>query len=610
MAGHSHSHSSDDGRGGDSDHDEEGPRATGDAPNGVGSSKRLLLQVSLFASLGVFLFGYDQGVMSGIITGPYFKAYFHQPTRFELATMVAILEIGAFITSILAGRVGDIFGRRATILMGATLFTIGGLFQAFTNGFRMMVLGRVLAGNGVGFLSMAVPVYQSEISPAEHRGRLACIEFTLNIVGYCSSIWIDYFASYISSDLSWRFPLLIQSVIGTILAIGSFFIPESPRWLLDMDLDDEGMGVLADLHGDGDPEDERAREEFREIKDSVFQERTMGDRSYKAMWKRYRGRVLLAVSAQAFAQLNGINVISYYAPLVFESAGWIGRDAIFMTGINGIIYVLSTIPTWYLVDTLGRRVILLSGATAMAIALTLVGFFLYLDQSYTPVAVVTSVIIYNAAFGYSWGPIPWLYPPEILPNAFRVKGVSLSTASNWAFVGEMTPILQEKIRWRLYPMHAGFCVLSIVMVFFLYPETAGVPLEEMDELFGDQTPTQPLLSSRNSFDSPPDGGPLRRSHSHASFRKGKPHEHSDAAEPPKSNRPRHRRTLSGSASLPGRGGPGVEGVRDWWSSSRNASQTFSSASRPGSRSTTPGPEGGGRRNYQTVRQSEEEEAIL
>jgi len=181
------------------------------------------------------------------------------------------------------------------------------------------------------------------------------------------SQWIDYFASYISSDLSWRFPLLIQSVIGTILAIGSFFIPESPRWLLDMDLDDEGMGVLADLHGDGDPEDERAREEFREIKDSVFQERTMGDRSYKAMWKRYRGRVLLAVSAQAFAQLvgffrktrttpnislsscavfetlqNGINVISYYAPLVFESAGWIGRDAIFMTGINGISTSLSS----------------------------------------------------------------------------------------------------------------------------------------------------------------------------------------------------------------------------------------------------------------------------
>ncbi|GAA6059113.1 hypothetical protein JCM10212_003860 [Sporobolomyces blumeae] len=609
MAGHSHVHGH--------DHDDNDPPdgidGHGSAPNGLGSSKRLLLQVSLFASLGVFLFGYDQGVMSGIITGPYFKAYFHQPTKFEVATMVAILEIGAFITSILAGRVGDIFGRRATILMGATLFTIGGLFQAFTNGFRMMVLGRVLAGNGVGFLSMAVPVYQSEISPAEHRGRLACIEFTLNIVGYCSSIWIDYFASYLTSDLSWRFPLLIQSVIGTILAIGSFFIPESPRWLLDMDLDDEGMGVLADLHGDGDPEDERAREEFREIKDAVLTERAAGDRSYKAMWKRYRGRVLLAVSAQAFAQLNGINVISYYAPLVFESAGWIGRDAIFMTGINGIIYVLSTVPTWYLVDTLGRRVILLTGATAMAIALTLTGFFLYLDQSYTPVAVVTSVIVYNAAFGYSWGPVPWLYPPEILPNAFRVKGVSLSTASNWAFnflVGEATPILQEAIRWRLYPMHAGFCVLSFIMVYFLYPETAGVPLEEMDELFGDQ-PTRPLLSS-----DPLDGAPLRRSHSFPGFRHGRPHDHSEASEPPLLvSRPRrHQRTLSGSASLPGKGGPGVEGLRDWWNRPAGSAATSLNGSRvalAGSGGSRPGSRPGTPRNYQSLRQdsTEDEDAI-
>ncbi|GAA5908593.1 sugar porter family MFS transporter [Sporobolomyces salmoneus] len=607
----------------DHDSDPEDRTAEDEAPNGVGSSRKLLLQVSLFASLGVFLFGYDQGVMSGIITGPYFKAYFHQPTRFELATMVAILEIGAFITSILAGRVGDIFGRRATILMGASLFTVGGVFQSWSNGFRMMVLGRVLAGNGVGFLSMAVPVYQSEISPAEHRGRLACIEFTLNIGRTLSSLadlsrevqwerltpcWIDYFSSYLTSDLSWRFPLFIQCIIGLILAIGSFFIPESPRWLLDMDLDDEGMSVLADLHGDGNPENERAKEEFREIKENVFLEREMGERSYRSMWKRYRGRVLLAVSAQAFAQLNGINVISYYAPLVFESAGWIGRDAIFMTGINGIIYVLSTIPTWYLVDTLGRRVILLSGATAMAIALTLVGFFLYLDQSYTPVAVVTSVIVYNAAFGYSWGPIPWLYPPEILPNAFRVKGVSLSTASNWAFVGEATPILQEAIRWRLYPMHAGFCVLSFILVYFTYPETMGVPLEEMDELFGDQ-PLRPLLSSTSHHSLPGlDGAPLRRSISHPGFRRGQPHEHSSESEPPKlAHRPRrHERTLSGSASLPGKGGPGVEGVREWWKHGRqgSASQVSLNGSSTGGRASRPGTPGlgGTRRNYQSVRQ--------
>ncbi|ORY82964.1 and other transporter-domain-containing protein [Leucosporidium creatinivorum] len=450
----------------------------------------LLMATSCFASLGVFLFGFDQGVMSGIITGPYFKAYFHRPNRYELATMVAILEIGALVTSLLSGRVGDIFGRRKTLLAGALIFTLGGMFQTFTTGFKVMVFGRILSGFGVGFLSMIVPVYQSEISPADHRGKLACIEFTGNIIGYASSVWIDYFASFLLSDLSWRGPLFVQCIIGSILAIGSLVIPESPRWLLDMDMDEEGMRVLADLHGEGDPENEVAREEFREIKENVLAERLIGDRSYKAMFTRYKFRVFIAMSAQAFAQLNGINVISYYAPLVFESAGWIGRDAILMTGINGLIYVLSTIPTWYLVDIWGRRPILLSGALIMAFALSSVGYFLYLDKSYTPTAVVVSVITFNAAFGFSWGPIPWLFPPEILPLAFRVKGVSLSTATNWAFnfiVGEATPILQEAIRWRLYTMHAGFCLVSFVCVYFLYPETMGVPLEEMDALFGDSS---------------------------------------------------------------------------------------------------------------------------
>ncbi|GAA5997621.1 sugar porter family MFS transporter [Rhodotorula paludigena] len=564
-----------------------------------GSSRRLVLACSCFASLGVFLFGYDQGVMSGIITNLYFKAYFHQPTRPELATMVAILEIGAFVTSILAGRVGDIFGRRATIFAGACIFSIGGLFQAFTDGFRMMVFGRIISGFGVGFLSMCVPVYQSEISPAENRGRLGCIEFTGNIIGYASSVWLDYFCSYFTSDLSWRLPLLMQSVIGTVLALGTLFLPESPRWLLDTDQDEEGMGVLADLHGDGDPEDERAQEEFREIKEGVLAERAFGDRSYGAMWRRYRYRTMIAMSAQLFAQLNGINVISYYAPLVFESAGWLGRDAILMTGVNAIIYILSTIPTWYLIDSLGRRPIFLSGAAVMAVALSLVGFFLYLDQSYTPVAVVTSVIVYNAAYGFSWGPTGWLYPAEIMPNAFRVKGVSISTATNWFgnyVVGEMTPILQETIQWRLYPMHAGFCCLSFVLVYFAYPETAGVPLEEMDELFGDQ-PSHTALS-----DSDAEHAPLRRSHSLPSFHRGLPHSHGPEVEPPLPRN--HVRTLSGSASLPGRGSQGVEAVKGWWAAHGGKSAAGSAASLVpgggGSRPQTP-------RNYQAVRQETDDD---
>ncbi|KAK4142990.1 uncharacterized protein C8A04DRAFT_37863 [Dichotomopilus funicola] len=454
------------------------------------TGKPLLYFTSIFVSLGVFLFGYDQGVMSGIIIGDYFRKYFHDPSPVEIATMVAILEVGAFISSLMVGRIGDIIGRRKTIFYGSCVFFIGGALQSFANGMAMMMVGRVLAGLGVGMLSTIVPVYQSEISPPHNRGQLACIEFTGNIIGYATSVWVDYFCMFIKSDLSWRLPLLMQCVMGGLLGLGSLIIVESPRWLLDNDHDEEGIVVIANLYGGGDIHNPRARDEFRDIKMNVLLQRQEGERTYSDMFKRYSRRVFIAMSAQALAQLNGINVISYYAPYLFERAGWVGQAAVLMAGINGLTYVLSTIPPWYIVDRWGRRPILLSGAIAMTVSLSLIAYVQYLDIPATPKLVVLLVVIYNAAFGYSWGPIPWLYPPEILPLKIRSKGASLSTATNWAFnwlVGEMTPILQELIHWRLYLVHAFFCALSFVVVYFLYPETCGVRLEDMDALFGDST---------------------------------------------------------------------------------------------------------------------------
>ncbi|KAK0747533.1 hypothetical protein B0T21DRAFT_418219 [Apiosordaria backusii] len=454
------------------------------------TGKPLIYFTSIFVSLGVFLFGYDQGVMSGIITGPYFKEYFHQPSNAEIATMVAILEIGALISSLCVGRIGDIIGRRKTILYGSMIFFVGGGLQTSATNMAMMMAGRFVAGLGVGMLSTIVPVYQSEISPPHNRGQLACIEFTGNIVGYTTSVWVDYFCGFIESNTSWRLPLLMQCVMGGLLGFGSLIIVESPRWLLDHDHDEEGIVVIANLYGGGDIHDPRAREEFRDIKMDVLLQRQEGERTYAEMFKRYGTRVFIAMSAQALAQLNGINVISYYAPMVFESAGWVGHDAILMAGFNGITYLLSTIPPWYMVDRWGRRPILLSGAVMMVLSLSSISYFLYIDVPSTPTMVVIFVMIYNAAFGYSWGPIPWLYPPEILPLKIRSKGASLSTATNWAFnwlVGQMTPILQDWIHWRLYLVHAFWCAVSFVVVYFIYPETRGVRLEDMDVLFGDAT---------------------------------------------------------------------------------------------------------------------------
>lgn len=295
--------------------------------------------------------------------------------------------------------------------------------------------------------------------------------------------------------------------------------------------------MIANLYGGGDIHNDKARQEYREIKMNVLLQRQEGERTYVEMFKKYYKRLFIAMSAQALAQLNGINVISYYAPLVFESANWVGRDAILMTGINGITYLLSTVPPWYLVDRWGRRVILLSGAIAMIISLSAISYFIFIDVHYTPILTVIFVMIYNASFGASWGPIPWLYPPEILPLSIRAKGASLSTAANWAFnwlVGELTPVLQEWIKWRLYLVHAFFCAVSFVLgewfpfchliiapchvlvwlrsflwktltisspVYFLYPETANVRLEDMDQLFGDATTAMPTPAQEAEVES-------------------------------------------------------------------------------------------------------------
>lgn len=164
-----------------------------------------------------------------VFSGPHFMDYFGQPSKAYVGTMVAILEIGAFITSLMVGRVGDIIGRRRTILYGSCIFFVGGALQTLATSMPMMMVGRFVAGFGVGMLSTIVPVYQSEISPPHNRGKLACIEFTGNIVGYTTSVWVDYGCGFIDSDLSWRIPLLMQCIMGALLGFGSLVIVESPR---------------------------------------------------------------------------------------------------------------------------------------------------------------------------------------------------------------------------------------------------------------------------------------------------------------------------------------------------------------------------------------------
>lgn len=463
--------------------------------------KALLNFTLIFVSLGVFLFGFEQGLMSSLLTNKYFKSYYNNPSPAAVGTMIAILEIGALFSSFEAGKVGDKIGRRRTIRYGSFIFVIGGLIQATSPNIFILGFGRLIGGVAIGFLTTIIPCYQSEISPPSDRGFYACLEFTGNIIGYSTSIWVDYGFSYLENDLLWRSPLFIQVFMGLLLFLGTFLIVETPRWLLDHDHDIEGMIVISDLYANGVIEDEVARFEFRQIKENVLIQRVEGgERSYRYMFTRYTKRLSVACFSQMFAQLNGINIVSYYAPMIFESAGWEGRAAIFMTGINSLVYIASTIPPWYLVDGWGRKPLLLAGAVVMAFSLFSIAYSLAINNSYTPHVVVGFVIAFNAAFGASWGPIPWMMN-EVLPNSVRSKGAAASTATNWLFnflVGEMTPILLDTIKWRTYLIPAVSCVLSFLCVHFLFPETKGLSLEEMGSVFDDSSSVFSFHSGYNS----------------------------------------------------------------------------------------------------------------
>lgn len=476
---------------------------------------RLVYFTSAFVSLFVSLFGYEQGVCLGVLTFVTFQKFFKHPTATEIGLVISILEIGAMVSSLLVAKILDSMGRKRTILMGTAVFTVGGVLQLFAPNLWVFGVGRVFSGLGVGVLSTMVPLYQCEISPSDERGKLVCGEFTGNIAGYFLSVWVDYFCYFIqnvgsarsnphtfAAHLLWRLPLFIQVILAVILFVGGLFIVESPRWLLDVDSDQQGFHVLSLLYDD-DINSMRAEKEFFLIKNSILNERLhtpKKERSWKHMIRHYRRRVLVACSALGFAQLNGINIISYYAPLVFEEAGFENSKALLMTGINAFIYLLSTIPPWFLADKWGRKPILISGGLTMGACLALIAFVMWMNVKATPTLVVILVIVYNAGFGFSWGPIGFLIPPEVLPLSVRSKGVSLSTATNWLanyIVGQLTPVLQEAIGWRMYLFPASSCMISVFVVIYFYPETKGVELEDIDKLFEteikyEQVPERPV----------------------------------------------------------------------------------------------------------------------
>lgn len=288
----------------------------------------------------------------------------------------------------------------------------------------MMVVARAIAGLGIGVLSMVVPLYQSELAPKHIRGRLISLQQLMITVGLMVSFWAGAGCEHFDNDAQFRVPLGIQIVPGIVLMIGAFFLPYSPRWLMNQGRDDEALEVLAMLHADNDKNDPYVQSEFEEMKEQIHFERNHAAKSYAELFKgTIRRRLVLGILIQVFQQFTGINSIMYYAPTIFQQAGINATSAtLIASGVNGVLNMLATIPAVLFLDKLGRRMTLMSGAIFMGSAMILCGAVMggtariYYDpatdanvvdmsgNTHASYFCIVMIYFFVAGFAYSWGP--------------------------------------------------------------------------------------------------------------------------------------------------------------------------------------------------------------
>ncbi|ORZ27397.1 general substrate transporter [Lobosporangium transversale] len=464
-----------------------------------------------FATIGGMLFGFDISSMSGVVGTQRYQEYFNHPSSSLQGGIVASMAAGSFLGALLAGPLGDKISRKRTIMLAASIWIVGSIIQCATVNVGMLIVGRIINGIAVGLASMIVPVYQSEIAPKNIRGRIVSLQQWAITWGILIQYFIQYGCSFINSEAAFRIPWGVQIIPGIILLAGISFFPYSPRWLADHGRGEEALEVLAMLRAKGNKNDPLVMAEYKEIEDAIKFDRTQAARSYAELFRKPNARrVFLGMSLQSWSQLTGMNVAMYYIVFIFQGAGITGQNAnLQASSIQYILNVIMTIPAILFIDKWGRRPVLLVGSTFMALWMFLIGGLMgrfggpsnfegnetttwaIQDNDAASKAVIACSYLFVCSFAISWGPVSWTYPAEIYPLRIRSKAVSLSTASNWAFnfiLAYAVPPLLENIQYKTYFIFGAFCVAMTIHVFFMFPETKGHTLEEMDELFNSDVP--------------------------------------------------------------------------------------------------------------------------
>jgi sugar porter (SP) family MFS transporter len=434
-----------------------------------------ILVIAICSALSGLLFGYDAGIISGALL--FIKKTFPTINSEEIGWMVAMVPVGAFLSSAFSGKLSDVFGRKKTLFFTAIFFIIGALISALSNSVLQLIIGRFIIGVAIGIGSCVSPVYTSELAPEKQRGWLV----NLFVVSVQLGVFLSFVVGFtLSGSGNWRMMIALGIIPAIICALAVLFLPESPRWLVVKGKIAAARKILQDLFGTA-----KADQEIAAIKQVVSLDKV----NLKLLLREpeFFKVIFIGAAVSFFTQTVGINAFNYYTPTIFQKTGFATpSQATFYTMFMGLTLVLSTISSLFFIDRIGRKKPLLIGTTGILLSLLVISLSFGLVQS--PIALgwifLICAIVFMAFHGISIGPACFLIPSEVFPARVRGLGMGISVAFNWGANVIVAAALPSVIQhFGVATLFAAFFVITVIgwIVFYFYiPETKGTTLEQIE----------------------------------------------------------------------------------------------------------------------------------
>lgn len=446
------------------------------------------------------LLGYNNAVLGGLLGLESFMATFPQTNAADpkgkqhsaliQGTMVSLYTVGCMFGALSCFKVGNMLGRVRTIAVGCTLTVIGSVILCSSFSLGQFLAGRVVLGLGFGAISATVPVWQSESSPAEHRGALVVLEGAFASAGLALSQWINLGLFFAKGSVSWRFPLAVPILLALFILAVLPFQPDSPRWLVMKGRVAEATRLMAIL--ENQPEDSPVvAEDIRKMQVSLEE---TGKGSFRGIFRNGDGRVLnrtlLAMFSTFSQQINGIGVIGFYTAVIYSSL--LGLSPLTSRILSGCTYIFQlgcSFIAFYTIDRIGRRILMMFGTTGMGCVFIILAATIANAETSKACSAVAAACVFMITFFFAIGAlgINYLYGTEVAPLAYRVPTYALTTGTLWTFnflVVEVTPSGFTNLGYKFFIVFAvvNLCLLTPV-VYFFFPETQRRSLEDMDAIF-------------------------------------------------------------------------------------------------------------------------------